>query len=227
MKILSIIIPVLNEAYIINRSLSHLQSLNFNGKFEVIVVDGDKTGNTLREITAPCVKKVLAPRGRAAQMNKGAKVANGGLLLFLHADTLLAPNALQKIVQACGPHDIAGGAFSLGINSDRNVFRIIEKAVSVRTRLTRIPYGDQAFFIKKTVFQKLGGFKEIPLMEDVEFMRRLKLSGGKITILPEKAMTSARRWQRDGVAYCTVRNWLLITLYLAGVSPQKLVKFYR
>jgi GT2 family glycosyltransferase len=99
--------------------------------------------------------------------------------------------------------------------------------VSLRSRLTRIPYGDQTIFIKKTVYQELGGFRDIPLMEDVDLMRRLKRAGGRIVILPQKAVTSPRRWQKEGIVYCTLRNWFLIVLYLFGVPPQRLARFYR
>jgi GT2 family glycosyltransferase len=125
-----------------------------------------------------------------------------------------------------GNREYTAGAFDLGIESGRWIFRLIEKLVFVRTRATRIPYGDQAIFIRRECFETLKGFKDIPIMEDVEFMQRLKKSGYKISIIPQKVKTSSRRWEREGILYCTVRNWVLISLYSIGVKPEKLVKFY-
>ena len=125
------------------------------------------------------------------------------------------------------PKNIVGGAFRLGIQSDRLAFRIIEKVANFRSRTTRIPYGDQAIFIERNFFQQVGGYKEIPLMEDVELMRRIKKAGGKIAIINRQVQTSPRRWEKEGVVRCTLRNWVLITLYFLGVSPNQLVKFYK
>ncbi len=160
-------------------------------------------------------------------MNKGASLARGDILLFLHADTRLPKSALQNISSVMEKKDIVGGAFDLSIQSDRPIFRIIEKAASVRSRITRIPYGDQAPFIRKDYFHAVGGFKEMPLMEDVEFMRRLKKAGDKICIVSEKVKTSPRRWETEGILYCTLRNWTIRSLYSLGVSPTKLMRFYR
>ncbi|MFC1816016.1 TIGR04283 family arsenosugar biosynthesis glycosyltransferase [Thermodesulfobacteriota bacterium] len=224
---LSIIIPVLNEAYIINQTLRHLQNMDFDGTVEIIVVDGDPKGSTVNAITSADVKKAVASKGRGAQMNKGAVLAAGDILLFLHADVTLAMDAFKQIVDTCNRKNLAGGAFSFGINSKRKAFKIIEIAVAVRSHLTKIPYGDQAIFLKTKYFHQIGKFREIPLMEDVEMMRRIKQTGGRIVILPSKVLTSPRRWEKEGVVYCTLRNWLLITLYLFGASPERLVKFYR
>jgi hypothetical protein len=106
-------------------------------------------------------------------------------------------------------------------------FRIIEKAVNFRSRITRIPYGDQAIFIEKEFFHQVGRYKEIPLMEDVELMRRIKKAGGKIAIIPRQVQTSPRRWEKEGIIRCTLRNWTLITLYFLGVSPKKLARLYK
>jgi len=169
----------------------------------------------------------MAQRGRARQMNKGAVHAGGKILLFLHADTLLPEGALQRISALMEKGAVVAGAFELGIDSARPVFRIIEKAASLRSRILRIPYGDQAIFIRKDYFRALGGFREIPLMEDVELMRRIKKAGDRISIIPEKVKTSPRRWEKEGILFCTLRNWTLISLYFLGVSPERLAKFYR
>jgi rSAM/selenodomain-associated transferase 2 len=224
---LSVIIPVLNEAYIINSTLMHLQKMEGGFRVEVIIVDGDPEGSTIAAVTSAAARKIKAPRGRGGQMHQGARLATGNILLFLHADVVLERNALLQIVNVCRRNDIAGGAFSLRIDSGKRVFRLIEKAVSIRSRLTKIPYGDQAIFINKTIYDRIGGFSDIPLMEDVDLMRRLKKSGARIRILPDRALTSPRRWEKEGVLYCTLRNWLLISLYSLGIAPERLVRFYR
>jgi rSAM/selenodomain-associated transferase 2 len=222
----SIIIPVLHESSIINRAIEHILRIGSGFEFEIIVVDGDKEGGTINSIEHNDVVKIVSPSGRGIQMNKGASVAKGDVLLFLHTDTELPEEAFDGISSVINNREYTGGAFDLGIESGRWIFRLIEKLVFVRTRATRIPYGDQAIFIRRECFQTLNGFKDIPIMEDVEFMQRLKKSGYKISIIPQKAKTSSRRWEREGVLYCTMRNWALISLYSLGVKPEKLVKFY-
>lgn len=225
--IYSFIIPVYREAEIINSTIDHLMCLQKFAAAEIIVADGDQEGSTLREISNTTVKKILCPEGRARQMNSGAAQATGDILIFLHADTRLPENALKKITAILKDKKIIGGAFDLGIDSQRFAFRVIEKIASIRSRLTRIPYGDQAIFIRRDYFQSLGGFQNIPIMEDVELMRRIKRRQGKINILKDKVKTSPRRWETEGVVFCTFRNWFLITLYLLGAKPETLAKFYR
>lgn len=222
----SIIIPVLNESSIINQTIEHIYHIGSEFDREIIVVDGDMDGRTIKSIKREEVIKTVSRKGRGMQMNKGASVARGDILLFLHTDTELPEDAFRTISSALDKKEYVGGAFDLGIKSDRFVFRIIEKAVYIRTRLTGIPYGDQAIYIKKDFFKKINGFKEIPLMEDVELIRRIKKSGYEMHLIPQKVQTSPRRWEEEGVIYCTLRNWVLITLYSFGVQPAKLVKFY-
>ena len=223
---LSIIIPVLNESRIINATIAHLSELTFSGSLEIIVVDGNLSGNTINAIASSDIIKIIGSKGRGSQMNAGAAAASGNVLLFLHADTLLSHDALDQIMTAFQRYDIMGGAFDLEIASPKRIFRLIERAASIRSRLTRIPYGDQAIFLKKSVFDQIGGFKDIPIMEEVELMQRLKKAGKKIKFIPRKVRTAARRWEKEGIIYCTLRNWTLITLYLLGVPPEKLNKFY-
>lgn len=223
---LSIIIPVFQEAYIINRTIEHLYNLGFNGSFEIIVVDGHPQGDTINAVACHDVKRLLAPQGRASQMNEGAAFARGELLLFLHADTWLEHGAFDKILMALKRKDVVGGAFVLGIQSKKKIYRIIETVAAVRSRITGIPYGDQAFFLTKKFFHRIRGFRDIPLMEDVELMQRIRKAGAKITIIPSKVQTSPRRWEREGVLYCTLRNWMLMLLYSLGVSPARLARFY-
>jgi hypothetical protein len=120
-----------------------------------------------------------------------------------------------------------GGAFNLGISSGKWIYRVIAGAASLRSRLTRIPYGDQAIFIRRDEFRNLGGYPVIPIMEDVALMRQIKNRGGKITIIPHPVETSPRRWQREGVVCGTLRNWLLLLAYFLGRSPEKLARYYR
>jgi len=183
---ISIIIPVLNEASIINQTISGIFNLQYDGELEVIVVDGSTDGETLNAIEKNNIRKIISQKGRPHQMNKGALNACGEILLFLHADTELPEGALHSISSVMGKGDFAGGAFDLGIKSGRPVFRLIELGASLRSRFTRIPYGDQAIFIWKEYFHAAGGFREIPIMEDVELMRRIKKTGDKIYIIPKK-----------------------------------------
>jgi rSAM/selenodomain-associated transferase 2 len=174
-----------------------------------------------RDVTA-----VATEKGRGRQMNAGASAARGETLIFLHADTTLPDNALEKISRALENQDHVGGAFDLKIDSDRLFLRYVAARASLRSRCNRIPYGDQAIFIRKEYFDQVGGFREIPLMEDVDLMRRIKKDGRKIYILPDKVTTSARRWESDGAFYTTLRNQVIVALYYLGVSPCRLAKYY-
>ncbi|MHC4544463.1 MAG: TIGR04283 family arsenosugar biosynthesis glycosyltransferase [Planctomycetota bacterium] len=223
----SIVIPVLNEAEQINSLIEHIHSQSFEGFFEIIVVDGDLQGNTVKVIQDKDVIALITEKGRGRQMNAGAATAHGEILIFLHADTKLPDNALGKISRVLQDERYVGGAFDLGIDSRRLFLKYIAARASLRSRLNRIPYGDQAIFIRKDYFDQIGRFKEIPLMEDVNLMRRIKKDGRKIYILPDKVMTSARRWERDGALYTTVRNQILMALFYLGVSPNRLAKYYR
>lgn len=224
--VFSIIVPVLNESEQINSLIEHTCSQGFKHAYEVIVIDGDPQGSTIKVIQDKSIKTITSQKGRGRQMNAGTAVARGEILVFLHADTRLPDNALEKASLVMENHDYIGGAFDLGIDSDRLLLKYIAARARFRSRLNRIPYGDQAIFIRKTYFDKIGGFKEIPLMEDVDLMRRIKKDGRKIYILPDKVTTSARRWERDGVLYTTLRNQILMALFYLGVNPYRLAKYY-
>lgn len=221
----SVIIPVLHEEEIAG-SLARLRALTGDRTIELIIVDGDPSGSTLKNVPEGAALKLISKRGRARQMNAGAALATGTLLLFLHADTILPENAVQLMIGAMDDVQITAGAFDLGVASDRFVFRITERYVAARTRLTRIPFGDQAIFIRRDYFHMLGGYSDIPIMEDVELMKRIRKRGHRIAVIPVKVLTSARRWEREGLLYCTCRNWLLQMLYSLGVSPVRLAKWY-
>ncbi len=222
----SIIIPVLNESDIINYTIQNIYKVSKNYEIEIIVVDGDMNGNTLNAIENKNVVKIITGRGRGKQMNAGAFAAGGEVLIFLHADTEFPEGAFGLINSLIDKKMCDCGSFSLGIKSNKLVFRLIEKMVYIRTKLTNLPYGDQTFFIKRNKFFHLGGFADIPIMEDIEFMSRAKKSGLKVCILPQKVLTSARRWDEEGIVYNTIRNWILATLYFTGVKPEKLERFY-
>ncbi len=219
--------PVFHEGERVNDLVDHLNHLDSKKNVEIIVVDGAQEKDTLRAIHSNHVIKISSEKGRAKQMNAGASVANGEILIFLHADTELPGQALKKIYSLMGQKAYVGGAFDLGIKSDKFIFKVIGTLSSLRSRLNRIPFGDQAIFIRREYFNQIGGYKEIPLMEDVELMRSIKKSGDKISIFYDRVMTSPRRWEKEGVIYCTLRNWTLQTLYFLGISPDKLARFYK
>jgi len=224
---ISVILPVWKETSIINHTVANILSLEYKGDVEIIVVDGSTEGETIRAVQNKEVRKAVSEKGRSRQMNTGATIARGGILFFLHADTLLPKDALMAISSIMRKREFVGGAFDLGIDSHRTVFRLIETAASLRSRITRVPYGDQGIFIRKDYFHAIGGFKEIPLMEDVDLMRRIKKAGDNICILPLKVNTSPRRWEKEGIVRCTLRNWALIALYYLGFPPEKLAKHYQ
>lgn len=220
---ISIIIPVLNEAAKIQETLTRvLKATNV----EVIVVDGGSRDETVAIAKSLRVKVISAKPGRASQMNAGAAIANGDILLFLHADTLLPTNFDTLICLALKDTGTIAGAFELRIDAKLWGLRLIEKMVNARSRLFSLPYGDQAIFLKATIFHEIGGFPDLLIMEDFELMLRLRREG-KITILPASVLTSGRRWQKLGVVKTTLINQLVIIGYFLGVSPDKLVRFYR
>jgi rSAM/selenodomain-associated transferase 2 len=223
----SIIVPVFHEGEKINKLIGHLHHLDSEKDLEIIVVDGSPEKDTLGTIHHNHVIKISSEKGRAKQMNIGASAAKGEILIFLHADTELPIQALKKINTLLERKEYVGGAFDLGIRSDKLIFKVIGVLASLRSRLNRIPFGDQAIFIRREYFNTMGGYKEIPLMEDVELMRRIKKSGDKIKIFYDRVMTSPRRWEKEGVIYCTLRNWTLQTLYFLGISPHTLANFYK
>jgi len=223
---ISIIIPVYQEETIICETLDTLKKLDGCASAEIIVVDGDAAYRTIRAIRSYPVKTLAAPKGRSRQMNAGAAIARGAVLLFLHADSRLPRDALSRIRRVVFTQNTDAGAFELAIDASGPAFRVIERMASWRSRLTRIPYGDQAIFIKRAVYKDLGGYHPIPIMEDINLMQRIKKSGGKIAIIRQKVRTSARRWHKEGVLTCTLRNWLISSAYYLGMPPEKLKRYY-
>ena len=225
--LLSVIVPVLNEEGIIQQTIAHLKELSVDVPTEIIIVDGDPGGSTIRSIgLSDTVKTMTGPCGRGPQMNAGATAASGAILLFVHADTRLPADGIKAVVDACCAPHIAGGAFSLGIDNKDRIYRWIETWANFRSTLAKVPYGDQAIFIRKSVFARIGGYAEIPIMEDLDMMRRLKKGGYTISLIKKPVCTSARRWETQGLVYCIIRNNLLSGLFYAGVDVSVLKRFY-
>lgn len=222
----SIIIPVLHESELINTQLEVVKHLETEDLFEIIVVDGSPTCDTLQVITDKTVVTCSCQQGRGHQMNVGAARASGDILVFLHADTTLPMHALLQIRETLQNKQIVGGGFTLHIQSPRLILRIVAAFSTIRSRITRAPYGDQVIFLRKSYFETIGGYQEIPLMEDVELMRRIRKKRGRIIILQTPVVTSARRWDQEGIYYATLRDNIIIFLYWCGVPAKKLAKFY-
>ena len=224
---ISVIIPTLNEHSVLAKTLMHTASL---GCDEIIVVDGSSTDLTVSTTRAFCAnvpraQLVTAPRGRARQMNEGAKASRGDVLLFLHADTQLPDKTGQLIESTFADPTVVGGRFDVRFDSSSVWSRIISSLMNRRSRLTGISTGDQALFVRRQVFERLGGFADIPLMEDIDFSRRLKRAG-RIAALRDTVTTSFRRWESQGPLRTILLMWTLRFLYWMGVSPHYLQHFY-
>jgi rSAM/selenodomain-associated transferase 2 len=218
----SVIIPALNEEKTIARVLADVVALR---PHQVIVVDGGSSDRT-REISEQLGALVITgASGRARQMNCGARQATGDILLFLHADTRLPPVALDDIVAALKDPRYLGGRFDVDLDGDHWLLKVIGSMINQRSRITKVATGDQAIFVRRETFARMGGFPDIPLMEDIAFCRVLKRLG-RIACLRSRVLTSARRWETEGVWRTVVKMWTLKFLYLAGVSPVTLKRFY-
>jgi rSAM/selenodomain-associated transferase 2 len=221
---LAIIIPVYRESQAIEPCLHHLSQCPGIELCEVIVVDGDE-GSTRTPLDLIPLRVTVSPSGRGTQLNAGARLATAPAMLFLHVDTVLPEEFVGRVLGAL--ERFPAGAFDLHIVTRNLITKLISVVGRLRSRLTRIPYGDQAQFIRKSVFDEIGGFPDEPIMEDVALMDRIRTAGHRITFLTPPARTSDRRWRADGAARGTVRNWRLMAAYRSGVSPVELVKHYR
>ncbi len=223
MKI-SVIIPTLNEEKTL---LNTLQTVLVESDIEVLVIDGGSQDNTLELAKKWGVKAFVSINsGKAIQMNYGASLATGDILLFLHGDTLLPRSYGNIIREKMQNQSVIAGAFQLSINSQSQTLRLIEKIVNWRSHWLSLPYGDQGLFIKASTFRKIGGFKPIPIMEDFELIQRLKKLG-KIAIASQSVVTSDRRWRKLGIVKTTLINQLIVLGYYSGISPQILAQWYR
>ncbi|MEQ9546421.1 MAG: TIGR04283 family arsenosugar biosynthesis glycosyltransferase [Marinobacter sp.] len=221
---LSVIVPVWQEAATITATLQRLAPLREAGH-QVIVVDGDSDDGT-RKLAEPLCDRVLSSgRGRAIQMNAGAAVATGNVLLFLHADTRLPESALAGLERFQASRN-AWGRFNVRLSGKRLLFRVVEWFMNQRSWLTGIATGDQALFVRQPVFEVLKGYREMPLMEDVELCSRLRLVSRPFCV-SEPVVTDSRRWEQDGAWRTIVLMWRLRWRYWRGESPESLANAYR
>lgn len=220
----SIIIPVLNEAKGIAAFLGHLQELRQAGH-EVIVVDGGSADATVALARPGADRLVETSAGRARQMNAGAKVANGDVLVFLHADTFLPGTAMQDITQSLAMTRKVWGRFAVRLSGRHPLFRVIEWMMNRRSCITGIATGDQAMFIRREVFALSGCFDDIPLMEDIAMSKKLKTYSWP-ACLHTRVYTSSRRWEQQGIVRTVFLMWSLRLRYWMGASPHTLVRDY-
>ena len=219
MKI-SVIIPALNEVESILAAFRSVQSQI--GEFEVLIVDGGSIDDTV-ETVSPFARVIRAKQGRAVQMNAGARQSSGEALLFLHADSLLPPDALPLLERALLDRRVVGGTFTLRFDSPRFLLRLI--AFFSRFKFRYFHYGDQGIFVRRSVFQQLGGFKEMPIMEDLDFFRRLHRTG-KVALIKRPVTTSGRRFLENGILWQQLLNVVLVISYLLGARPESLSTWY-
>jgi len=214
---------VLNEETNLSQISSYLHSIREQGH-EVIIADGGSSDNTLAIAYEITDMVVISKAGRALQMNNGASIATGNVLLFLHADTFLPDNAVQIVLGSYSGENY-WGRFDVRLSSSKFVYRLIEGMMNLRSCLTSIATGDQAIFIEKHLFHRIGGFPEIALMEDIEISRQLKKIS-KPVCLKHKVVTSSRRWETNGLVATVLLMWKLRLYYFFGVSPDRLSKLY-
>jgi len=220
----SIIMPVLNEEAVLEKQLCQLARVCAPHDCELLIVDGGSVDATVA-IAQRYGQVISSPRGRAAQMNRGAAVATGDILLFLHADSLLPDDAFMAIERACAAPGVVGGAFRLCFNCHKLAYRLVASTTNLRSRWRGIFTGDQAYFVQAESFRAIGGFADMALMEDLEIITRLRKIG-KMVLLSLYVTTSARRHEKNGLARTVLFMWYLRTLYKFGVSPEQLQRKY-
>jgi rSAM/selenodomain-associated transferase 2 len=226
---LSVIVPMLNEAHVLPELLEHLLPLQRAG-CEVLLVDGGSTDGCAVLARVAGFTVIDAPTGRARQMNAGARLARGDVLLFLHADTRLPDGAEQRVVHVLsapvGAHARVWGRFDVRISGQSPWLKVVARMMNLRSRLSGIATGDQAIFVRRTVFLACGGFPEQPLMEDIELCKRLKRRSPP-ACLAEQVTTSGRRWESRGVWRTIVLMWRLRLAYWLGASAESIARAYR
>ena len=219
---ISVIIPTLNEEKTLQATIDSARAEGV----EIIVSDGGSEDAT-RVIAEDMADMALSSAsGRGAQMNAGAVAARGDALLFLHADTLLPEGWVEEVVEILKDGRVSCGAFRFALSEKSAAFGLISAMVNLRSKWLKLPYGDQALFMRRESFEALGGFRALPIMEDVELVRRLRKKG-RIKITKRAVVTSARRWRKEGWLWTTLRNQALLWLYLLGLSPERLHRFYK
>ncbi len=219
---ISVIIPILNEAKILDETLSRLQPELVN--HELIIVDGGSTDESVN-IAEKYGKVVASQRGRAKQLNAGASIASGDFLLFLHADVWLEPGALNAVETALS-WGYVGGGFLQKIDRKNILYRLIEMTADMRGKYLKVFYGDSGIFVRRDIFQRIGGFPDVPIMEELGFSKRLRRLGKTRMIRPHIHI-SARRWETNGIIRTTLKNWYITGLYHCGFSLERLARIYR
>lgn len=220
---ISVIIPTRNEAENIEALLNYLH--NLDSTLKIIVADAASTDSTVEK--AKCLSKVVqSAKGRGVQMNEGARTATGDVLWFIHADCFPPPDSVDEIHRALNYPAVVGGGFEYALSHPAFRFRVVELLSNRKNRLLKWLFGDMGIFVRRDVFEQMGGYAEIPLMEDMDFCKRLKRYG-KIWISPRRMKTSARRWIEEGYILNSLRSWTLQSAWVLGVSPDTLAKFYR
>ncbi|HSB04701.1 MAG TPA: TIGR04283 family arsenosugar biosynthesis glycosyltransferase [Thermodesulfobacteriota bacterium] len=222
---ISIIIPIVNEADLITQTLTTLQPLRAKGH-EVIVVDGGSEDSSLTKSQPLADRVIRSPQGRSRQMNAGAQIARGEILLFLHADTFLPQGADQLIISKMKEKRRIWGHFDVHLSGRHSLLRLIEYLMNWRSRLSGIATGDQGIFVRRQAFQSIGGFPEIDLMEDIALSRALKKCGHPLCLW-QKVLTSSRRWENNGILRTVFLMWYLRLAYFMGANPRYLARLYR
>jgi rSAM/selenodomain-associated transferase 2 len=220
---LSVVVPMLNEERAIAATLEAIRT--GAPAAEIIVVDGGSSDRSVEIARTRCDRLSEGPHGRARQMNAGATVSSGDALAFVHADTIVPLTFAHDIEIALRDSWVAGGRFDLAFDIRGSTFDVVAAMINLRSRIMRSATGDQAIFVRREVFDRLGGYRDIELCEDVDLVQRMR-KVGRVACLRSRVTTSARRWQRDGLVRTILRMWLIKTLFLAGASPAWLKRHY-
>ena len=218
---ISVIVPTLNEERALEATLEHLLPMTD----DIVVSDGGSGDRTADIAKARAVTWVEGEASRGAQLNHGAAAAREDVLLFVHADTRLPADAMS-LIEAAVDSGALGGGFEVRFDSQRRLMALGSRLVNWRTRLTRVPLGDQAQFLRRDVFKRLGGYRDWPILEDLDLMRRLKRLG-RVAVLKPPVSTSDRRFARQGIVKTLATNYGIWGLYALGVHPRKLARLYR
>jgi rSAM/selenodomain-associated transferase 2 len=219
----SVIVPTLNEELILEKTLTQIRQFS---PHEMIVSDGGSIDDTNDIAKKFSHRVIIGSAGRAKQMNAGAILATGDLLLFLHADSRLEPEGYRKMIASMKNSKCIGGTFTLCIESNKWSINLITLLANIRSKYFGLAYGDQGFFVRREIFKSMNGFSPISICEDLDFYRRLKKKGS-VTLLKEKSHTSSRRWVKEGILFTTARNILIAILFGIGFPPRKLTKWYQ
>ncbi|HHJ14494.1 MAG TPA: glycosyltransferase [Gammaproteobacteria bacterium] len=221
---ISIVVPVLNESGSIEALLTALAPLR-RRDCEVILVDGGSEDGTPARARAACDRLLVSPAGRARQMNAGARIARGEILWFLHADSGLPPDADRRIGEVLRRGRRWGG-FPVRLSGRQGLLRVVERSMTLRSRVSGILTGDQGLFMTRELFESVGGFARLPLMEDIDLCRRLKRKAGRPGFARTYLCTSSRRWERCGILRTILRMWVLRLAFWLGVPARRLAPFY-